>query len=38
MRKQTRIADVILLYLNNLTDDDGQIIISEVWRQRRRLV
>ena len=30
MRKQTRIADVILLYLNNLTDDDGQIIISEV--------
>ena len=30
MRKQTRIADVILLYLNNLTDDDDQIIISEV--------
>ena len=30
MRKQTRIADAILLYLNNLTDDDGQIIISEV--------
>ena len=30
MRKQTRIADAILLYLNNLTDDDDQIIISEV--------
>jgi hypothetical protein len=30
MRKQTRIADAVLLYLNNLTDDDDQIIISEV--------